>query len=110
MGRKPRKMVAFPNPISAAEMGKSCNKAADLIRKTTSYTLEQPSRAQSPIHRSGILSTSSLEKLFSGLVEKNKSLEVPVNSCVWGVHLSKQLSFENCLYYVRLPIFALRRS
>lgn len=42
--------------------------------------------------------------MFSGLVEKNKSLGAPVNSSLWGVHLNKQLSFENGLYCVRLPI------
>lgn len=42
--------------------------------------------------------------MFSGLVEKNKSLGAPVNSSLWGVHLNKQLSFENGLYCVRLLI------
>lgn len=45
MGRKkedPRNVrlfLAFSNQISAGEMGKSYNKAADLIRETTNYTL-----------------------------------------------------------------------
>lgn len=42
--------------------------------------------------------------MCSGLVEKNKSLGAPVNSSVWGVHLNKQLSIENGLYCVRLPM------
>lgn len=84
-------------------MGESYNKAADLIRKTTNYTRQQHPHAQSSIHRSSIFPIWCLQKHFLAALRR-MSLEAPVNNSGWGVHLSKQLSFENCLYCLRLPI------
>lgn len=42
--------------------------------------------------------------VFSGPVDKNKSLEALANNAVWGVHWSQQLPFENCHCCWKLPI------
>lgn len=96
--------VSIYTSYSHGGNGDSRSEVTHLIRKTNRlHTVVTPSCALS-YPQTWHPSHFDFKKIFSGWVEKNKSLGAPVNSSVWGVHSSEQLSFENCLYCSRLPI------
>lgn len=96
--------VSIYTSYSHGGNGDSRSEVTHLIRKTNRlHTVVTPPCALS-YPQTWHPSHFDFKKIFSGRVEKNKSLGAPVNSSVWGVHSSEQLSFENCLYCSRLPI------